>query len=321
MGLKSGPARRSVLKAALAVGLGAGVAGCSRFTDLYEPGEARRVLDELRRRAGEGETVRYLFDRSSMQLAVIKPDRPGTQQWFSWDRSGFSERSDDFIDDSRIDPDAFSIDDPQAMYAAAAASPVPPTDESFSCLADSGGKPHLTLSFTSAFLPDGSLVPYLDFSAPADVRTAFAEIVAANGALVNAIGVRGYTDPSVYADAPRAGRSGLYRITRAAGLDPEGGVLIDEKFDQTMAFDPSGLDPRIAMDLAPSIAETAGVTGRLWSWYAARRPDRPDPVWMFNVLDESDTPKDTTISVDLKGALIDVVATGADCANGFCPDN
>ena len=97
--------------------------------------------------------------------------------------------------------------------------------------------------------------------------------------------------------------------------------MIDEKFDQTMAFDPSGLDPRIAMDLAPSIAETAGVTGRLWSWYAARRPDRPDPVWMFNVLDESDTPKDTTISVDLKGALIDVVATGADCANGFCPDN
>jgi hypothetical protein len=166
---------------------------------------------------------------------------------------------------------------------------------------------------TGGLLLDGTgRVAELSDDVAADVVRAIAEIVAGYGNQAQSVG--GFND-FVHVDLNVPGSKLGMRVIRYPKIAPLASVT-DALFKPATIFDPSTVDPTLALDLLDSIPAKAKLDGQAWDWRISRPPGGGEPTLSYGI--GVDVPEHR-VWVDSSGKIIAV--EGSDCgpAKDWCP--
>ncbi|WP_152365585.1 hypothetical protein [Microlunatus speluncae] len=166
---------------------------------------------------------------------------------------------------------------------------------------------------SGGLLLDGSArVAELSDDVPADVVRAIEEIVASYGNQAESVG--GFND-FVHVDLNVAGSEKGMRVIRYPTTAPQASVT-DALFPSKSIFDPTTVDPTLALDLLDSIPAKAKLDGQAWDWRIMRPPGGGEPTLSYGI--GVDAPKQR-VWVDAAGKIIAVQGNDCGPAKDWCP--
>lgn len=248
---------------------------------LTEPGEARKVVEELQQTANLP-VIKIDITASQVTLSVLE----GTQaRAWRWSQGQISEVESDieYIQQTSFDPAAFDLDDVGALFEQAADIAGSDSSQELQVVEQTPGSVMMVVttrpeSVPVFFRPDGSLVNSLDFLTDWGLREALDDAIAGRTQLT----LVALTKESVYAESvdPKD-PAGTLRITRQRKV-PAFRTSLSET-SSLGAFGPSAIDIAVLLDTMRTLPVKWEAPDAVVTWVIDRRDARPLPTIRFSL--------------------------------------
>lgn len=250
--------------------------------DFTLPGAAEVMLNRLLADAGSTRAVMAEVTRTTVTVAVLKPDESKPVTWAYRDGEEKQVASDlEYVDQAVFDIADFDVSDIGKLFAKAAELSGSTSNQSLHIVDYSGGRVVMAVttnpeSRTVFFEPDGSLLPVLDFHTLSGISQGL-EVATAERTTVQALGVDSATGAWVDYPAPQ---SGTVRRQRTAKV-PVTTTTRDETLTLPL-FGVSEVSAAAIWDVVRSAIQQGELkTGEDWSVTVDDRAGRGTPRMYF----------------------------------------
>jgi len=295
--------RRDGLKAA-GLAIAGGVAACTTTTapptappgrptptatpsavevrDFTEPGEARRIVEELIAAAGTIQAIKVELEPATASLSVVSGMEARTYAW----RNGRIVRVESdtrFVGQALFDPRDFRFDDLAGLFATAGTLAKSTTAQQLQIVEYSDRVVLMTVStnpesLTVFFRRDGSLISHVDLTTVAGLTEALTDAVGSKRSVLSLGVLPG--NGGCYVDTP-GGTDIVVRTVRMPKLPVRSSSR--RETSSLAPFDPKELRPGIVIGVLNKALGKAGVSAAPWSLTVDRRGGVSEPRMYFSV--------------------------------------
>ncbi|WP_203568447.1 hypothetical protein [Aestuariimicrobium ganziense] len=285
-------------------GSGSGSAVPTPVPKLTDAGVARRVVNELRARAGDHPVIKVGLTADEAELSVLVDGKAIT---YAWREGTITEVGSDvaYVGQTSFDPDLYAFDDLQQLFGIAGALSGSLSNQQLQIVDHDQGDVMMTVTTRPEsrpvfFRPDGSPIHELDYVSEESIREGLADAVG-DRLQVAAIGFS--TGQGLWVDSPHPTEAGvMVRRTRPAKLPAYTSQRKEDAPEKL--FSPVDIDPAVLSKLVTQLPARLGKQPPVKvDWTIDFRHGRPEPTITLDVGGQ-------TVVTDLEG--LDITAEVGD---------
>ena len=224
--------------------------------DLTEPGVARRIVDGILDAAGTERAIMLSVTATEATVAIVN-DEGAAETWgYRNGVTGPVQSDVNYVSQASFAPDQFDLSDVGALFRAGLAVSGSDEGQTLTIVDYSAGLVAMTVttvpeSRTVFFLPDGALLPTLDFTTAAGLTEAY-DLVVGGRYAATAVG---FGSDGVYVDTTTSPEGAVMRRQRSARTP----VIVTTRAETSSlaAFNPATVKPAVVL----AVVERAHAAG------------------------------------------------------------
>ncbi|MDO5533498.1 MAG: hypothetical protein Q4F65_02450 [Propionibacteriaceae bacterium] len=255
--------------------------------DLTRPGAARDLVDDLMDAAGASRAILVTVTATDAAVTVLAD---GTAEQWAWRAGQIQQVPTDvtYVAQRTFDPDDYALDDLGALFRTAGSVAGSASGQSLQIVDYAAGQVAMSVSTVPEsravfFLPDGTLLPTLDFTSLWGLEQGYADAV---GGLRSTSSVGFGSALGVQVDTPHTA-SGSYERRHRTARTP---VIVTPRSEAVplASFDPALADPAVVWGVLEELNDDGAFSlDTPWTCIVDDRADRGTPRMYFDVGERS----------------------------------